>query len=160
MAARMTHRLCRRVVSEEGLITIIMDIIRFFRTPGISVTKRTHVIKTLQRVLGISDLVTEFCYNVETEPGSLLSPEQLQILAWLLSETFEQESFSNSSLLEQKKDTSLVYTLLEVGPRLNFSSAFSTNAVSICHSCKLTNIKRIELSRRYLFGTPTQPSGT
>eukprot|EP00026_Physarum_polycephalum_P000814 Phypoly_transcript_00815.p1 GENE.Phypoly_transcript_00815~~Phypoly_transcript_00815.p1 ORF type:complete len:1325 (+),score=193.92 Phypoly_transcript_00815:32-4006(+) len=137
-----------------------MTIHHFFRAPGISVTKKTHVLKTLQRVLGIAEVETEFCYNVETEPGALLSPEQLQILAWLLSETFEQENFSTSSFLEHKKDkdSALFYTLLEVGPRLSFSSAFSTNAVSICHSCKLTNIKRIELSRRYLFSTNSQPT--
>lgn len=138
-----------------------MTIKRFFRTPGVSITKKTQVVKTAHGVLGISDVETEFCYNVETEQGSLLTPEQLQILAWLLSETFEQENFSTDSFLEHKKDKdpALHYILLEVGPRLSFSSAFSTNAVSICHSCKLTNIKRIELSRRYLFTTSTKPTG-
>ena len=33
---------------------------------------------------------------------------------------------------------------------MNFSTAWSTNAVSICHACGLTNIRRIERSRRYL----------
>ena len=34
--------------------------------------------------------------------------------------------------------------------RLNFSTAFSTNAVSICHSVNLTDVTRIEFSTRYL----------
>lgn len=139
-----------------------MTIQRFFRAPGVSITKKTQVVKTAERVLGESQVETEHCYNVETESGSQLSPEQYQILAWLLSETFEQDNFSTSSFLEKKNNKEngeSHYTIVEVGPRLSFSSAFSTNAVSICHSCKLTNIKRIELSRRYLFITKSKPSG-
>ena len=40
--------------------------------------------------------------------------------------------------------------LTEVGPRLNFSTAWSTNAICIFHACGLTNIPRAECSRRYL----------
>lgn len=42
--------------------------------------------------------------------------------------------------------------------RLNFSTAWSTNTVSICHSAGLTNITRVELSRRFLIKVcaPTQ----
>ena len=50
--------------------------------------------------------------------------------------------------------------------RLNFSTAFSTNAVSICHSVGLSSVTRVEMSRRYLivFGDitatgPRVPSG-
>jgi hypothetical protein len=41
-------------------------------------------------------------------------------------------------------------TVIEVGPRSNFSTAFSTNAVSICQSCGLNQVTRLEKSRRYL----------
>lgn len=41
-------------------------------------------------------------------------------------------------------------TCLQVGPRMNFSSAWSTNAVSICKSCGLTAVTRMEVSRRFL----------
>lgn len=34
--------------------------------------------------------------------------------------------------------------------RLNFSTAWSTNTVSICQSAGLTNVTRVELSRRFL----------
>ena len=40
--------------------------------------------------------------------------------------------------------------VVEVGPRMSFSTAWSANAVSICHSCGLTNVTRMEQSRRYL----------
>lgn len=37
----------------------------------------------------------------------------------------------------------------QVGPRLSFSTAWSANAQSICKSCGLDKVTRIELSRRY-----------
>ena len=66
------------------------------------------------------------------------------MLRWLLSETFEPDRFGRGSLLAGAG------TLLEVGPRMNFTTAWSTNAVSICHACGLNKISRIERSRRYL----------
>jgi phosphoribosylformylglycinamidine synthase len=41
-----------------------------------------------------------------------------------------------------------VYTF-EIGPRLSFATAWSTNAVAICHASGLTSIQRVERSRRY-----------
>src|SRR3989338_8063053 len=43
---------------------------------------------------------------------------------------------------------------------MNFTTAWSTNVVSVCHACGLTKIKRIERSRRYklIFKTGFQPS--
>lgn len=38
---------------------------------------------------------------------------------------------------------------MQVGPRLSFQSAWSTNAVSICASCGLAAVTRLELSRRF-----------
>ena len=38
---------------------------------------------------------------------------------------------------------------MELGPRVNFATAFSTNLVAICHSCGLKKIIRIERSRRH-----------
>ena len=38
---------------------------------------------------------------------------------------------------------------VQVGPRLSFQSAWSTNAVSICASCGLAAVTRLELSRRF-----------
>ncbi|KAJ8376320.1 hypothetical protein SKAU_G00069000 [Synaphobranchus kaupii] len=40
--------------------------------------------------------------------------------------------------------------MVEIGPRLNFSTAWSTNAVSICQSVGLSQVIRVELSRRLL----------
>ncbi|OGW27373.1 MAG: phosphoribosylformylglycinamidine synthase [Nitrospirae bacterium GWC2_57_13] len=39
--------------------------------------------------------------------------------------------------------------ILEVGPRMSFTTAWSTNAVSVCRACGLDKITRVERSRRY-----------
>ena len=47
---------------------------------------------------------------------------------------------------------------VQVGPRLSFQSAWSTNAVSICRSCGLDVIPRLEVSRRFLLRSSKQLS--
>jgi len=89
----------------------------------------------------------EYCFNVET--SAPLTAKELKTLRWLLAETFEPEDFGDKSFLAPAKDA------IEVGPRLNFETAYSTNAVAICHSCSLDKVTRLECSRRYL-----PPSGT
>ena len=69
----------------------------------------------------------EYCFNVET--SAPLTAEELGILRWLLAETFEIEWFGEKTFLEPVK------SVIEVGPRLNFDTAYSTNAVAICHAC-------------------------
>ncbi|HTR44257.1 MAG TPA: phosphoribosylformylglycinamidine synthase, partial [Thermodesulfovibrionales bacterium] len=83
-----------------------------------------------------------------------LQPGEATVLQWLLRETFEPEYFSSESFLEEGTRHSTLSTqqyLLEVGPRMNFTTAWSTNAVSVCHACGLTQVRRIERSRRYKF---------
>ncbi len=92
----------------------------------------------------------ENCFYVEAcEP---LEPNELQVLRWLLAETFEPDSFSFSSLIEAGG------AVAEVGPRLNFETAFSTNAVSICRACGLGKVVRVEKSRRWLLPTGVAPA--
>ena len=66
---------------------------------------------------------------------------------WLLSESYNAAGFGESEFLKVEGDKDF---LVEVGPRLNFSTAWSTNAISIFHACGLDNIPRAECSRRYL----------
>jgi len=87
----------------------------------------------------------EYCFNVET--SAPLTADELGILRWLLAETFEIENFKEKSFLEPVKD------VIEIGPRLNFDTAYSTNAVAICHACGLEKVIRVECSRRYLVPT-------
>jgi phosphoribosylformylglycinamidine synthase len=87
----------------------------------------------------------ENCFYLEvTEP---LSDGELVILKWLLAETFEPENLASRSLLRSTNAAPV-----EVGPRLNFETAFSTNAVAICRNCGLGKVSRIEKSRRWILG--------
>ena len=43
---------------------------------------------------------------------------------------------------------------------MTFTSAFSSNAVSICTACGLTQISRLELSRRYKINASSELSAT
>jgi phosphoribosylformylglycinamidine synthase len=101
----------------------------------------------------IEELHTESCFNVQvTSPP--LADEHKSRLEWLLAETFDKEGLlceksTFGSADGEKEDPSLV---VEFGPRMTFTSAFSSNAVSICQACGLEGIiPRLERSKRYQF---------
>ncbi|MBN2653996.1 MAG: phosphoribosylformylglycinamidine synthase [Nitrospirae bacterium] len=121
-------------------------LVHMYRTPALSEYQTDVLLKNTETAMPsvISDIETEHCFNIETtEP---LSGSDLNTLTWLLSETFEKELFSTSSFLATDTESAIT---IEVGPRMNFSTAWSTNAVSICRACGLKKITRIERSRRY-----------
>ena len=123
----------------------------FFRTPGLSPAQQRGLIQLAKHRVSarIRDIQTESCFNVQTR--NPLSAKQQTRLAYLLSETFEPDQFADRSFLTGPG------TLLEVGPRLNFSTAWSTNAVAICHACGLAQVVRVERSRRYLISPGLDP---
>lgn len=77
-----------------------------------------------------------------------LTDIQQRRLEWLLAETFDP----NGLTIESHLKSSIV---VEVGPRLNFQTAWSSNAVSICHACGINSVIRLERSRRYAITTAT-----
>ena len=91
----------------------------------------------------IDSITTEQCFNVEVT--SPLTDDEMTTLQWLLRETFEPDQFAES--------TSLTGAVVEVGPRLAFQSAWSTNAVGICGNCGLEKVTRLERSRRFQLNT-------
>lgn len=120
-----------------------------YRKPALSGTRKNNLLTLARQTVspGIEDIETEFCFYIETR--EVLSSEDREILRWLLSETFEPENFSYESFLTPTPNPQSPGFILEVGPRMNFTTSWSTNAVSICHACGLTKITRIERSRRY-----------
>ena len=124
-----------------------MDILHFYRRPILSQSDKNSLLHVLRDIFSfdVLDIDTEYCFNVGVIEE--LSRDELDILRWLLSETFEPENFSSVSFLGQVSETGGF--VVEVGPRMNFTTAWSTNAVSICHGCGLKKIVRIERSRRY-----------
>ena len=121
-----------------------MSLKHFFRTPALSPTQQHTLLQLAQQHVSahIHDIETEYCFNIQID--SPLSADQQNRLTYLLSETFEADRFAEQSFLQGPG------TILEVGPRMNFSTAWSTNATAICHACGITQISRIERSRRYL----------
>ncbi|CAJ1446166.1 unnamed protein product [Effrenium voratum] len=100
-----------------------------------------HVSPALQKKaaeLGFTLLGSEICFNIQARGA--LDAEETKKLEYLLRETFEPEKFGQSSFLSG--------TVLEVGPRQQFTSAWSTNAVSICHSIALSKIVRIDARQK------------
>jgi len=98
------------------------------------------------KILGIT---TESCFNVQLTAE--LTDVQTSRLEWLLAETFEKENLhlEKSSFDMEAASTPAIWQV-EFGPRMTFTSAFSSNAASICKGCDLP-IPRLELSRRYRF---------
>jgi phosphoribosylformylglycinamidine synthase len=130
-----------------------MSLLHLYRTPGFSAARREALLVTARERIssGIQQIDTEYCFNIDAAGD--LAPDESRILTWLLSETFEPARFGRQSFLEGEGE------LLEVGPRMNFTTAWSTNAVSVCHACGLERIRRIERSRRYLIRTDVPLSG-
>ena len=88
------------------------------------------------------DTNLEYCFNVETsEP---LNDKELLVLKQILADGFIKESVSERSLYYNAGN------VVELGPRMNFATAYSTNIVSICKTCGLKKVTRIERSRRYV----------
>ncbi|XP_069507830.1 phosphoribosylformylglycinamidine synthase [Ambystoma mexicanum] len=133
-----------------------MTVHRFFRSPSSSVDT-SH--GSLLRGAGsgsknVRSVERELCFNVNwtgaTPPGS----HQKEVLQWLFGCPFDSQAISSSSFLKPEASDLLV----EIGPRLNFSTAASTNAVSICQAVGLGNVDRIECSQRYLIKCQNHPS--
>lgn len=88
------------------------------------------------------------CFNLEvTAP---LSPAEADTVAWLLRETYDPARSTPASSLDASSGT-----IVEVGPRLTFSTAWSANAVSVCAACGIGQVSRIERSRRFAVQSAT-----
>ena len=120
-----------------------MSLLHLFRTPGLSLSQTRQLLTRSKGVLAspLSGIRSEACFNVQTTEA--LESKELEVLTWLLSETFHPEGFGFESFLSGTEE------VFEVGPRMNFTTAWSTNAVGICHACGLGKIRRIERSRRF-----------
>ena len=82
----------------------------------------------------ISGIYSEACFNIDAGPvGSrALDGKDGETLRWLLRETFQPEALTAQSVL--RKGSGGVVAVVEVGPRMSFTTAWSTNAVlSLIH---------------------------
>jgi phosphoribosylformylglycinamidine synthase len=134
-----------------------MALFHLYRIPALSSYQTAGLLATARQTVSpaIRGIATEFCFNVAADGP--LTPDETRLLRWLLAETFEPEKFSDNTFLTPHSALHTAYLVLEVGPRMNFTTAWSTNAVSVCHTCGLGKITRIERSRRFLLSLDKQP---
>lgn len=82
-----------------------------------------------------------YCFNIESERA--LTAEEMKCLRLILADGLLLETVALEPVLVGDR-------VVEVGPRMNFATAWSSNMVSICHATGLGVISRVERSRRYL----------
>lgn len=87
------------------------------------------------------DTTRAYCFNVESTRA--LTADELDRLRFILADGFLVETVSTTPVLTGER-------VVEVGPRMNFATAWSSNMVSICQATGLDMITRVERSRRYL----------
>jgi phosphoribosylformylglycinamidine synthase len=87
------------------------------------------------------DAARALCFNIESSRP--LTAEELRRLRLLLADGFIAETVSLEPALTGGR-------VVEVGPRLNFATAWSSNLVSICRETGLDCVTRAERSRVYL----------
>ncbi len=119
-------------------------IYRFYRIPGVSLSIIKRQLGDLWLpIWNNSEAVgSEWCYYVECDRP--LSEDEKRQLRWLLAETFAPWGL-------QENQSFLKGNIIEIGPRFNFETAYSSTATAICHSCGLTSVKKLERSRRICF---------
>ncbi|CAM9371456.1 unnamed protein product [Pylaiella littoralis] len=131
------------------------EVMHFYRTPGVLPSTAAGLLSKAKAACpeaGVESITTEHCFNVEVDEAKPLDAGQKGTLQWLLRETFEPEQTSESSFLSGKLEEKVSENLLlvEVGPRLSFESAISSNAKSICRASGIDGVTRLEISRRFL----------
>ncbi len=88
-----------------------------------------------------TDTNREYCFNIES--GKPLTESEQERLQLILADGFLADSVTKEPLLTGER-------VVEMGPRLNFATAWSSNMVSICQATGLESVSRVERSRRYL----------
>uniref|UniRef100_A0A8C1VAF0 Phosphoribosylformylglycinamidine synthase n=1 Tax=Cyprinus carpio TaxID=7962 RepID=A0A8C1VAF0_CYPCA len=104
----------------------IMTVVRLYRREE---TGEGRVIRRITQLYPDVTITTELCYNVTSTYHCLI------MMVW----HFDLYYYSHH-----------MFQLYLDLCRLNFSTAWSTNAVSICRSTGLSRVTRVELSRRHL----------
>lgn len=82
-----------------------------------------------------------YCFNIESSRA--LTPDEVERLRLILADGFLLDTVTLAPQLVGER-------VVEIGPRLNFATAWSSNMVSICRAVGLEVVSRVERSRRTL----------
>ncbi|HEX9885585.1 MAG TPA: phosphoribosylformylglycinamidine synthase [Longimicrobiales bacterium] len=130
-----------------------MELLHLFRAPALSPLETRTLLERSRRWISgdILDIRTEIRFNIAATRA--IPAREMRALSWLLGETWQPDALGTESRLADDRDDGGEAggaSIIEVGPRLNFTTAWSTNAVSICRACGVGSVARIERSSRYL----------
>ena len=121
-----------------------MAIERIYCVPGLEEGQVQRILqKARTKGIPVASIKTGYCYNVELTAA--LSDEQTRLLWWSLAEG--DCKMSKTPSLKASSDKEF---LVEVGPRMNFTSAWSTNCVSVLNAAGIKCAPRVERSRRFV----------
>ncbi|XP_043820511.1 phosphoribosylformylglycinamidine synthase isoform X1 [Dromiciops gliroides] len=132
------------------------QVLRFYvHSSGHEGAASGHIQRKLKgKLTELQGIETELCYNVNWTAESLPNSHEIKKLEWLFGCPLESDDVARETwLLSGPNDL-----LLEVGPRLNFSSPASTNIVSVCWAAGLRAVDRVETTRRYRLTFTSAPS--
>lgn len=82
-----------------------------------------------------------YCFNIGSNRE--LTDGEVNQLKLIVADGFLIDSVFTKPILQGER-------VVEVGPRMNFATAWSSNMVSICRATELECVTRVERSRRYL----------
>ncbi|XP_017130543.1 phosphoribosylformylglycinamidine synthase [Drosophila elegans] len=128
-----------------------MVILRYYDVQAHSEAEELGVLRRLQEEDdGVLSVRMERCYHLEysglAEHSHSMALEEL--LVWLVKQPLTSgQGLSRQSVLQAESRGQL---LLEIGPRFNFSTPYSTNCVNIFHNLGYSEVRRVETSTRYL----------
>ncbi|WP_457576036.1 phosphoribosylformylglycinamidine synthase [Desulfomarina sp.] len=95
---------------------------------------------TITRLYRKIDGKQAYCFNIEST--RTINEKEMYCLRMILADGFLIDTVTTEPVLTGNR-------VVEVGPRLNFATAWSSNMVSICQATGLGIITRVERSRRY-----------
>lgn len=110
--------------------------------------------KLQEKLPKLQTVETELCYNVRWAAETLPGAEEMRKLKWLFGCPLLQDDVAQESWLVPGCND----LLLEVGPRLNFSTPASSNIVSVCQAAGLRAVDRVETTRRYRLSFADHPT--
>lgn len=82
-----------------------------------------------------------YCFNIASSRP--LEDHEIERLRLILADGFLIDTVTSEPQLTGER-------VIEIGPRMNFATAWSSNMVSICRAVGLNVVTRVERSRRYL----------
>ena len=97
----------------------------------------------LTKLYKSSEERVEECYQIET--SAPLSPDQLRIVKLILADGFVIETVAEEARIQNGDQ------FVRTGPRLSFETPDSSNLVTQCHACGISQITRIEKFFRHRY---------